>query len=175
MGKNKRKYPDQSEEDKARKKLAKLQSKAGKGDGPEVQEIKKKAAEVVESRKNSNNILEIINHLDLEEAGNTAAAAIKALKRIFTIAIEKHELGDEAEEKQELSADDKTSNCINYPTETFKSYDQCDQEYIRKELPEGLIPFWSIHCENITLASNKFSWNGSKEEFKLLLNKFGKS
>ena len=74
----------------------------------------------------------------------------------------------------ELSVDDKTSNCINYPTETFKSYDQCDQEYIRKELPEGLIPFWSIHCENITLASNKFSWNGSKEEFKLLLNKFGK-
>ena len=60
MGKNKRKYPDQSEEDKAKKKLAKLQSKAGKGDSPEVQEIKKKAAEVVESRKRSNNILDII-------------------------------------------------------------------------------------------------------------------
>ena len=72
-----------------------------------MQEIKKKAAEVVESRKNSNNILEIINHLDLDEAGNTAAAAIKALKRIFTIAIEKHELCDEAEEKQEMSADEK--------------------------------------------------------------------
>ena len=74
----------------------------------------------------------------------------------------------------ELSADDRTSNCINYPTESYKSYAQCDQEYIRKDLPKGLIPFWSLPMEDITLASNKFSWNGSKEEFQCLLNKFGK-
>ena len=87
MGKNKRKYPDQSEEDKARKKLAKLQSKAKKPVSPAVQTIKDLAAGVVESRKHANNILEIISHCELEEGGATAAAAIQALKRIFTVAI----------------------------------------------------------------------------------------
>ena len=41
MGKNKRKYPDQSEEDKARKKLEKIQKRsATKTENPVANEIK---------------------------------------------------------------------------------------------------------------------------------------
>ena len=54
MGKNKRKYPDQSEEDKAKNKLLKLQKKGPKAENPAVLEIRAKAASVTESRKNAN-------------------------------------------------------------------------------------------------------------------------
>lgn len=107
MGKNKRKYPDQSEEDKIKNKLAKLQKKAAKPDSPVVKEIKEKVAAVVEDRKNANNILEIIEHLNLEEPGPSAGAAIQGLKRIFTLIIEKQGLSAEKEETDGMTADEK--------------------------------------------------------------------
>ena len=85
--KNKRKYPNQSEDDKTKKKLAKL-SKVVKPDKPIVREIKEKAAAVMESRKN-NNIVDIIGHLELTEHEYAASAAIQGVKRISTAAIEK--------------------------------------------------------------------------------------
>jgi len=103
--KNKRKYPDQSEDDKTKKKLAKL-SKIAKPDRPIVKEIKEKAATVMESRKNANNIIDIIGHLELTEPGFAVAAAVQGVKRIFTAAIEKHELL-EKEDSEDLSAEDK--------------------------------------------------------------------
>ena len=106
MGKNKRKYPDQSEEDKAKNKLLKLQKKGPKAENPAVQEIRAKAASVVESRKNANKILEIMSHLEPAEPAVTASAAITALKRIFTLAIEKHEIDDGVKETEKMSADD---------------------------------------------------------------------
>ena len=83
--KNKRKYPNQSEDDKTKKKLAKL-SKVVKPDKPIVREIKEKAAAVMESRKN-NNIVDIIGHLELTDPGyaasaaSAASAAIQGVKR----------------------------------------------------------------------------------------------
>ena len=77
--KNKRKYPNQSEDDKTKKKLAKL-SKVVKPDKPIVREIKEKAAAVMESRKN-NNIVDIIGHLELTDPGYAASAAIQGVKR----------------------------------------------------------------------------------------------
>jgi len=103
--KNKRKYPDQSEEDKAKKKLAKL-SKVKKTDRPIVTEIKEKTNTVLESRKNANIILDIMGHLELTEPGYSASAAIQGLKRIFTTAIEKHEIIDR-EETEDTSTEDK--------------------------------------------------------------------
>ena len=104
MGKNKRKYPDQSEEDKIKSKLAKLQTKVKKPPSPVVLEIREKTAAVVKNRKHANNILEIISYLELETPGTTAAAALEGLKRIFSVAIEKHELqkggGDNADAEQ---------------------------------------------------------------------------
>ena len=107
MGKNKRKYPDQSDEDKLKKKLATIQKKSSKTVSPEVQKLKAKAAGVVDNRKNANDILDIASHLELDEPGPTAAAAVQGLKRIFTLAIEKRDLGDVAGEAAEMSADDK--------------------------------------------------------------------
>eukprot|EP00092_Neocalanus_flemingeri_P008296 GFUD01008943.1.p1 GENE.GFUD01008943.1~~GFUD01008943.1.p1 ORF type:complete len:538 (-),score=176.06 GFUD01008943.1:19-1632(-) len=103
--KNKRKYPDQPEVEKTMKKLAKL-SKVAKTDRPIVKEIKEKAAAVVESRKNANNIVDLIGHLELTEPGYAVAAAIQGVKRIFTVAIEKHELL-EKEDSDEIPAEDK--------------------------------------------------------------------
>ena len=107
MGKNKRKYPDQSEEDKIKNKLAKLQKQASKPDSPLVKEIKEKAAAVVENRKNANNILEILEHLHLEEPAPSAGAAVQAVKRIFTLVIEKHGLSETKEETEEMTSDEK--------------------------------------------------------------------
>ena len=106
MGKNKRKYPDQSEEDKAKNKLLKLQKKGPKAENPAVLEIRTKASAVVENRKNANNILEIMSHLEQTEPAVTASAAITALKRIFSLAIEKHEIDDGVKETEKMSADD---------------------------------------------------------------------
>ena len=78
--KNKRKYPNQSEDDKTKKKLAKL-SKVVKPDKPIVREIKEKAAAVMESRKN-NNIVDIIGHLELTDPGYAASAASAAIQGV---------------------------------------------------------------------------------------------
>ena len=107
MGKNKRKYPDQSEEDKIKNKLAKLQKQASKPDSPLVKEIKEKAAAVVENRRNANNILEILEHLHLEEPAASAGAAVQAVKRIFSLVIEKHGLSETKEETEEMTSDEK--------------------------------------------------------------------
>lgn len=74
----------------------------------------------------------------------------------------------------ELSPEDKTSNCINYPTQDYVSYSQCDKDYIRKELPVGLIPFWTVSTDHINLASNNsFVWNISGDEFQFLYKRLG--
>jgi len=103
--KNKRKYPDQSEEDKTKAKLAKL-SKVAKPDKPVVKEIKEKVGAAMESRKNANNIVDIIGHLELSEPGYTVAAAIQGVKRIFTDAIEKSAFLDK-EDGEDVSPEDK--------------------------------------------------------------------
>ena len=57
----------------------------------------------------------------------------------------------------EMSPDDVNSNCVNYPTEIFASYSDCDEEFLRKGMPDGLVPFWILPMENMSLASNSFS------------------
>ena len=57
----------------------------------------------------------------------------------------------------ELSPDDVNSNCVNYPTKIFSSYADCDEDFLRKGMPDGLVPFWILPMENISQASNNFS------------------
>ena len=54
------------------------------------------------------------------------------------------------------SPEEVNSNCVNYPTEQFASYADCDQEFVRRTLPRGFVPFWSVN--NVSMASNTFSW-----------------
>ena len=39
---------------------------------------------------------------------------------------------------------DKSTPCVNYPTESFKSYGECDQNFVQQKVSDtlGSIPFW---------------------------------
>ena len=60
-------------------------------------EIKKKVQEVVESRKNMNNLVDIIARLDTGEKTDVLMAAVQGLKRVLVAALEKGEVGKEGE------------------------------------------------------------------------------
>ena len=38
--------------------------------------------------------------------------------------------------------EDKTKNCRNYPNNEFPSYNDCDENFMRRSLPQGLVPIW---------------------------------
>ena len=44
---------------------------------------------------------------------------------------------------------------MNYPTEEYESYAECDDDFVRRTLPPGLKPFWAV--DNISEASNTYS------------------
>ena len=138
--KNKRKYPDQSEDDKTKKKLAKL-SKVVKPDKPIVREIKEKAAAVMESRKN-NNIVDIIGHLELTEHEYAASAAIQGVKRISTAAIEKRNF---LRKKMETMCLEKTCIKFGCSADFMKSSKSCAHCCtIRRHLSQDLP--WPSSC-----------------------------
>ena len=61
--------------------------------------------------------------------------------------------------------EDYSSGCLDYPTTEFASYADCDMDFVHKQLPPGLVPFWTR--ENISLASDywdKFKVNDSAME-----------
>ena len=97
--KNKRKHTEQSDkaEDMTKKKLAKL-TKVTKADGPKVLEIKQKVSDALESRKNANNIVDVIGLLEVTEPAVVVSAAINGVKRVFSAALERREVGEEGKE-----------------------------------------------------------------------------
>ena len=44
---------------------------------------------------------------------------------------------------------------MNYPTEEYESYAECDDHFVTRSLPPGLKPFWAV--DNISEATNTFS------------------
>ena len=57
--------------------------------------------------------------------------------------------------QEEYSPNDPANPCANYPTEEYSSYADCDDDFVRRSLPPGLKPFWTV--DNISEATNKFS------------------
>ena len=57
--------------------------------------------------------------------------------------------------QEEYSPDDPANPCVNYPTEEYESYAECDDHFVRRSLPPGLKPFWAV--DNISQASNIYS------------------
>lgn len=106
--KNKRKHPDQADkvEEIAKKKLAKL-CKVSKPETPNVVEIKRKVVDALESRKNANNIIDIISHLKITERSVTATAAINGVNRIFMAALEKNEVAEKEVTGTDSSVEEK--------------------------------------------------------------------
>ena len=46
--------------------------------------------------------------------------------------------------QEEYSPEDPANPCVNYPTEEYESYADCDDHFIRRFLPPGLQPFWNV-------------------------------
>ena len=55
---------------------------------------------------------------------------------------------------------------MNYPTEEYASYADCDDDFVRRSLPSGLVPFWAV--DNISLASNNFTFSSDYETTRLI-------
>ena len=56
--------------------------------------------------------------------------------------------------QEEYSPDDPANPCVNYPTEEYESYADCDDHFVRSFLPPGLKPFWTV--DNISEATDTF-------------------
>ena len=67
--------------------------------------------------------------------------------------------------QEEYAPEDPANPCVNYPTEEFESYADCDDHFVRSFLPPGLKPLWAV--DNITEATNTFFL-----EFDLYWRKF---
>ena len=56
--------------------------------------------------------------------------------------------------QEEYSPEDPANPCVNYPTEEYDSYADCDDHFVRSSLPPGLKPFWTV--DKISEATNSF-------------------
>ena len=59
--------------------------------------------------------------------------------------------------QEEYDPGDPANPCVNYPTEEYDSYADCDEDFLRKSLPPDLKPFWAV--ENISEATRNFTMN----------------
>ena len=66
--------------------------------------------------------------------------------------------------QEEYSPEDPANPCVNYPTEQYESYADCDEQFVRRSLPPGLQPFWAV--KNIREATNEVSLNLSVSNYK---------
>ena len=57
--------------------------------------------------------------------------------------------------QEEYSPEDPANPCVNYPSEEYESYADCDDHFVRSFLPPGLKPFWTV--DNITHATDIFT------------------
>ena len=72
--------------------------------------------------------------------------------------------------QEEYSPEDPANPCVNYPTEEYESYADCDDHFVRSFLPHGLKPFWTV--DNISEATNVFRLgNESYDEWDRYLGK----
>ena len=69
--------------------------------------------------------------------------------------------------QKEGSPKDKKNPCVDYPTENHSSYADCDDDFVRRSLPPGLVPFWAV--DNISLASNNFTFKTSDYQTRRLI------
>ena len=73
----------------------------------------------------------------------------------------------------QLSPEDTSRKCTNYPTNEFESYDDCVGKYIKKVLPNGMVPFWSTH--NKSKATDSFKLDMDIHDHDYIENDLGKS
>ena len=57
---------------------------------------------------------------------------------------------------------------MNYPTEEYESYADCDDHFVRSSLPPGLKPFWTV--DNISEATDTFYLDEDSDYYDLSNN-----
>ena len=57
--------------------------------------------------------------------------------------------------QEEFDPADPTNPCVNYPTEKYRSYADCDDQFVRRSFPPDLRPFWTV--DNISEASSYYT------------------
>ena len=62
--------------------------------------------------------------------------------------------------QEEYSPEDPANPCVNYPTEEYQSYADCDDHSVRSFLPPGLKPFWTV--DNISEATDTYDFDNDK-------------
>ena len=48
------------------------------------------------------------------------------------------------------------TNCVNYPNKQFQTYADCDQDFVRRQLPPDFKPFWNQEPGNLTGVTTKY-------------------
>ena len=64
--------------------------------------------------------------------------------------------------QEEYSPEDPANPCVNYPTEEYQSYADCDDHFVRKSLPSELRPFWTV--DNIGEATSYYDGQLSEKD-----------
>ena len=67
-----------------------------------------------------------------------------------------------------VSEEDKERNCVNYPTATFKSFAECDIDFVKRTLPEGANPYWV--ASNVSLATTKYDMSNISNPMKAFVD-----
>ena len=57
--------------------------------------------------------------------------------------------------QEEFDPADPSNPCVNYPTEKYRSYADCDDQFVRRTFPPDLRPFWTV--DNMSEASSNYT------------------
>ena len=83
----------------------------------------------------------LIREYSTASAGDVIELKANERKRAYMVDINQRVFVEEAT----------SSNCCDYPNQEYKSYEECDDRFMRKMLPSELIPIWvTDHADTIT-------------------------
>ena len=71
------------------------------------------------------------------------------------------------------------TNCVNYPNKQFETFADCDQDFVRRQLPPDFKPFWNQEPSNlngVTTTYDPIAQGQDPESFAVNIGKlFGVS
>ena len=65
------------------------------------------------------------------------------------------------------------TNCVNYPTKQYKTFADCDQNFVQRLLPQNFKPFWSQDPDNLDGVTTKYDLKKANIEPNFLLALIG--
>ena len=59
------------------------------------------------------------------------------------------------------------TNCVNYPNKQFKTFADCDQDFIRRQLPPDFKPFWNQEPNDLEGVTTRYYPKEAGQDEKL--------